>query len=58
VPVAEDAGAAVHIDEGGFLLDGTQWTPDNAEAIAAEVGIALVARVAGLPACAGLQDRH
>ena len=108
MPVAEYAGVAVHVDEGGFLLDGTQWTPDVAEAIAAEAGIApltaehwtviaqcredgarrgfspclerlseltglpearigqlfpgspgaLVARVAGLPACAELQDRH
>jgi tRNA 2-thiouridine synthesizing protein E len=40
VPIAHYAGRAVPVDEDGFLTDSSQWTPDIAEAIAAEVGIA------------------
>jgi dissimilatory sulfite reductase related protein len=40
VPVAHYAGRPVPVDSDGFLTDSSQWTPDVAEAIAAEVGIA------------------
>lgn len=40
MPVAHYAGRAVRVDEDGFLTDSSEWTPDIAEAIAAEVGIA------------------
>jgi len=40
VPVAHYAGRAVPVDADGFLTDSSQWTPDIAEAIAAEAGIA------------------
>ncbi len=35
----EYAGCAVQIDDEGFLLDGSQWTPDLAEEIAREAGV-------------------
>ena len=40
MPVAHYAGRAVSVDADGFLTDSSQWTPDIAEAIAAEAGIA------------------
>ena len=40
MPVTHYAGCAVAIDADGFLVDSSQWTPDIAEAIAAEAGIA------------------
>ena len=40
MPVAHYAGRAVPVDADGFLTDSSQWTPDIAEAIAAEAGIA------------------
>ena len=33
------AGQSVEVNDEGFLINGEQWTPDVAEAIAAEVGI-------------------
>ena len=39
MPVAHYAGRAVPIDADGFLTDSSLWTPDVAEAIAAEAGI-------------------
>lgn len=38
--IIEYAGVPVEVNEEGFLLDSDQWTPDVAEAIAAEIGIA------------------
>jgi dissimilatory sulfite reductase related protein len=35
----EYAGCAVQTDDEGFLLDGSQWTPDVGEEIAREAGI-------------------
>jgi len=40
----EYAGHPVALDDGGFLVDRSQWTPDVAEAIAAELGITLTPR--------------
>jgi tRNA 2-thiouridine synthesizing protein E len=39
MPAIEYAGATVEINDEGFLLDSNHWTPEIAEAIAAEVGI-------------------
>jgi len=39
--VAEYATTPVDVNEEGFLLDSSQWTPEIAEAIAAEAGITL-----------------
>jgi len=39
VPVALYAGRAVPVDADGFLTDSSLWTPDIAQAIAAEAGI-------------------
>jgi len=38
--VVEYAGVPVEVNEEGFLVDADQWTPEIAEAIAAEVGVA------------------
>ena len=38
--IIEYGGVPVEVNEEGFLLHAEQWTPDVAEAIAAEVGIA------------------
>src|SRR6266540_6650736 len=35
----EYAGCAVQTDDEGFLLDGSQWTPDVGEEIARETGV-------------------
>jgi TusE/DsrC/DsvC family sulfur relay protein len=40
MPVVEYAGRRVDVTEEGFLTDSSQWTPEVAEAIAAEIGIA------------------
>lgn len=37
----EYAGRSIETNDEGFLLDGAQWTPEVAEAIAAEVGLSL-----------------
>jgi len=37
--VAEYATAQIEVDEEGFMLDSSQWTPEIAERIAREVGI-------------------
>jgi tRNA 2-thiouridine synthesizing protein E len=37
------AGRTVRLDEQGFLAQATEWTPEIAEAIAAEVGLTLTA---------------
>ena len=39
MPAVEYAGHNVEVNEEGFLLDSEQWTPEVAEALAAEVGI-------------------
>ena len=39
MPVAHYAGSPVLVDADGFLTDSSQWTPEIAEAIAAEAGI-------------------
>ncbi len=41
MPTVEYAGRQVQLDEGGFFADATQWSPEIAEAIAAEVGLTL-----------------
>ena len=40
MPVARYAGRAIPIDADGFLTDSSLWTPEIAEAIAAEAGVA------------------
>ena len=35
----EYAGCAIQTDDQGFLLDGSQWTPDVGEEIAREAGV-------------------
>jgi TusE/DsrC/DsvC family sulfur relay protein len=35
----EYAGSAVQTDDEGFLLDGSQWTPDVGQEIARELGV-------------------
>ncbi len=40
MPATEYAGRTVDVNEEGFLLDSDQWSPELAEAIAAESGIA------------------
>jgi len=35
------AGRSIRLDEQGFLAEAGQWTPEVAEAIAGEVGLAL-----------------
>jgi tRNA 2-thiouridine synthesizing protein E len=39
MPVVEYAGTSVDINEEGFLTNSEEWSPEIAEAIAAEVGI-------------------
>ncbi len=39
MPTAEYAGTPVEVNDEGFLVESDQWTPEIAEAIAAEVGI-------------------
>jgi tRNA 2-thiouridine synthesizing protein E len=38
----EYAGHTVHLNDEGFLVDSNEWTPEVAEAIAAEVGIPML----------------
>jgi tRNA 2-thiouridine synthesizing protein E len=40
----EIAGHELQLDDQGFLADRSQWTPDVAEALAAEAGISLTPR--------------
>jgi tRNA 2-thiouridine synthesizing protein E len=40
MPAVDYAGNALEVNDEGFLVDSDQWTPDVAEAIAAELGIA------------------
>ena len=42
--VHEYAGHAVDVNEEGFLANAAQWTPEIAEEIAREVGLALTPR--------------
>ena len=39
MPTVEYNGVSVDVNEEGFLTDSSQWTPEIAEAIAAEIGI-------------------
>ena len=39
MPITDSLGSPIQTDPDGFLLNGTQWTPDVAELIALEVGI-------------------
>ena len=39
MPAVEYNGVTVDINEEGFLTDSSQWTPEVAEGLAAEVGI-------------------
>ncbi len=39
MPVRQYAGQPVEVDAEGFLVEGTQWTPEVAEALAREAGI-------------------
>jgi tRNA 2-thiouridine synthesizing protein E len=39
MPVRHYEGRAVEVTEEGFLTDSAQWTPEVAEAIAAEAGL-------------------
>ena len=41
MPSREYAGQRLEVDAEGFLVNAADWTPDVAEAIAEEVGIAL-----------------
>ena len=40
MPAVEYNGVTVEVNEEGFLTDSSQWTPEVAEALASEVGIA------------------
>jgi len=40
MPLREYAGHAVQVNDEGFLVEAAQWTPEVAEAIAREVGLA------------------
>ena len=40
MPAIEYAGTAVEVNDEGFLLESASWTPEIAEAIAEELGIA------------------
>jgi tRNA 2-thiouridine synthesizing protein E len=40
VPTLDHHGISVQTDEDGFLLNGNQWTPEIAELLAGEAGIA------------------
>jgi TusE/DsrC/DsvC family sulfur relay protein len=44
MPLHEYAGQPVEVNEEGFLLDASQWTPEVAEEIARDVGLALTPR--------------
>lgn len=46
MPAREYAGRMVEVNDEGFLLDSSQWTPEVAEGIATEIGLA------------PLRDRH
>jgi TusE/DsrC/DsvC family sulfur relay protein len=39
MPVVEYAGQSIEVNEEGFLMDSSQWTPEVAEAIAKQIGI-------------------
>ena len=39
MPLREYAGVAVEVNDEGFLLDSSQWTPQVGEEIAREVGV-------------------
>lgn len=40
MPVVEYAGSSIEVNDEGFLVDSNQWTPEVAEAIAKDIGIA------------------
>lgn len=40
MPTREYRGHKVEVNEEGFLTDSSQWTPEVAEAVAQEIGIA------------------
>ncbi len=40
MPTREYAGHSIDLTEDGFLTDRAQWTPEVADAIASEIGIA------------------
>ena len=40
MPAVEYAGQTIEVNEEGFLVDSNQWTPEIAEELAQEVGIA------------------
>jgi tRNA 2-thiouridine synthesizing protein E len=40
MPAREYRGQVVEVNEEGFLLDGSQWTPEVAEGLAEEAGLA------------------
>jgi dissimilatory sulfite reductase related protein len=44
MPVREYRGCAVDVNDEGFLLDASQWTPEIAQEIAVELGVALTER--------------
>ena len=39
MPVLEYAGRCIEVDEAGYLLDGDEWTPEIAEAMAMHKGL-------------------
>lgn len=39
MPVVDYAGQSIEVNEEGFLVDSSQWTPEVAEAIAKDIGI-------------------
>jgi tRNA 2-thiouridine synthesizing protein E len=39
MPVVEYAGNSIEVNDEGFLVDSSQWTPEVAEAIAKDIGI-------------------
>jgi len=39
MPVVDYAGQSIEVNEEGFLVDSSQWTPEVAEAIARDIGI-------------------
>jgi tRNA 2-thiouridine synthesizing protein E len=44
MPLREVAGREVEVNDEGMLVDRNQWTPEIAEALAREAGIALTPR--------------
>jgi len=41
MPAREYRGHVVEVNDEGFLIDSSQWTPEVAEGLAAEVGLSL-----------------